>query len=265
MTTEEARSRQHAVAARKEPDAVLDRRTEVERISASRVADRQGEDRPFGHPRLHSSWVAPKKAALKALCVALALTCGAGPARAQTAEEIEADDFELPEVSPWSIGIAFERTGATLFGGDVFEDQLIGLSLIRRGRHLGLETRLMLSPSTRVENMRGLLAGGARAYLELFGTELSYGVGATIAARLRDHFWLVHLAPVEVGVALYREGSARIDLFVGARYLVAGDLINTFLLDPNGFNNEIAEEDLATKKERGWEAFITIVFAHVLD
>lgn len=235
----------------------------MENIAAGQVANRQGCD--HNSRGVHSLQLLPARRALKPALLLALLIPAAAQAEDEITGEIEAEDFDVERVAPWSVGVAFERSGDTLLGGDPVEDQLIGPSLVFRGRHLGLNLRLMASPADGIENVRGLFALGARGYHEALGLEWSYGIGTAFSARLEDHFWIFLVSPVELGAAIYRGGSARIDLFLGARYFVAGDLINTFLIDPNGFNNEAAQAVLDQKRERGWEVFVTLVFAHILD
>ena len=95
---------------------------------------------------------------------------------------------------------------------------------------------------------------------------LSYGVGVSIEARLRDSFWVAYATPLELGIPLYRGDSAEHHLFFGARHSMAGSLINSYLLDPNGYNNEQSLEELAVlREEHPWQVYVALVFGRRVE
>ena len=49
------------------------------------------------------------------------------------------------------------------------------------------------------------------------------------------------------------------------RRIVAGELINSFLVDPNGFNNEGAQDELAATRRSPWEGFLLLNFGRRVD
>ena len=84
--------------------------------------------------------------------------------------------------------------------------------------------------------------------------------------RFEDHFWLLHLTPLEISAVLFRKRTLDIELFVRARGAVTGKLIDSFLLDPNGFQNESAQAtlDRATGGDR-FHGFFRLVISRRLD
>jgi hypothetical protein len=166
------------------------------------------------------------------------------------------------------VGVAFERGDDNLVGKDFFGDQLIGITATYRSSMAGLGGRLMISPKFERANFFELRALGgldARAYIDVLGLEWSLGLGILVEARLRDHFWLSYLTPLEIGATVFEHGSLQVQAFAGVRYLYSGSLINTFLLDPNGFNNENAVDALADERDRPWEIFLRIAFTRRID
>ena len=212
-----------------------------------------------------------------ALALAVAgATPTAGPAPASLGEEAEpatadgrfAGPILPPALSPerdgyWVVGVALEEYGR----GSRSHDELFGLSVMFRWLALGPHALVMLKPSGKsYEDTRFLGGIGLRGYLPVLGIELSYGVGIHVEARLEDHFWLASATPVELGARLFAKNSWELELFVGARRAFAGELVNSFLLDPNGFDNERAEEVLhRTKTLEPWRGFIRLVFGRRID
>jgi hypothetical protein len=162
----------------------------------------------------------------------------------------------------WTVGVAFESYARALDD----PEGLAGLSVAFRSAAFAPHALLMVAPGEGYQDLRTLGGLGLRAYFPLLGTTWSYGVGAHFEARLNDHFWVTYATPLELGTTLYSEGSWVIELFVGARRAFAGRLIENFLLDPNGFNNENARDelDVVTKLEP-WRGFVRVVFGRRLD
>lgn len=166
------------------------------------------------------------------------------------------------------VGVALERFGTHFSNNDPFASQLVGITALFRAWSFGSHFMLMTKPAVRkYENSRFLAGLGLRGYYEFPGfTEVSYGVGGHVEARLEDHYWLAYLTPVELGAAVWRTGSWNIELMVGARRVVAGELINHYLIDPNGLDNDTAAEQLdAAKNERPWKGFVRLVFGRRLE
>jgi hypothetical protein len=173
-----------------------------------------------------------------------------------------------PELSPrtrgyWVVGVAIEEYGT----GSRSHDELYGLAAMFRTKAWGPNALLMLKPSgTSYEDTRFLGGIGLRGYVPVLGIELSYGVAMHVEARLEDHFWLASATPLELGARLFSKNSWELELFLGARRAFAGELINSFLLDPNGFDNEEAEATLyQAKTGEPWRGFIRLVFGRRLD
>jgi len=163
------------------------------------------------------------------------------------------------------VGLALERYGHKL--GE--SDTQLGLVGAYRAGPFSPHFSLLIKPGKLhrdFEDSRWLLGLGTRSYFELLGLEWSYGVGAHVEARLEDHFWLAFLSPAELGVVIHRRNSWQLELFGGARRAFAGDLINSYLVDPNGFNNESAREELKeVRYSKPWRAFLRLVFSRRLD
>jgi hypothetical protein len=91
-------------------------------------------------------------------------------------------------------------------------------------------------------------------------------VGVSVEARLRDSLWLAYATPIELGVPLYRGQSAEHYLFVGARHSLAGALINSYLLDPNGYANENARAELDHLRDAGaWQVYLALAFGRRVE
>lgn len=163
----------------------------------------------------------------------------------------------------WVVGVALEQ-----FGRDPGSlDALYGISVMYRLYSWGPHLLMMAKPNSGgFEESRFVAGAGLRGYLPLLGTSLSYGVSMHAEARLEDHFWLAYATPLELGVVLYSKNSWDLELFFGARRAFAGKLINHFLLDPNGFDNENAADELErVTKLKPWRAFVRLVFGRRLD
>jgi hypothetical protein len=116
------------------------------------------------------------------------------------------------------------------------------------------------------ENTRLLAGAGLRAYLPIWDQRLSYAIGLLGELRFEEHFWLAYATPIELGAVVYRKHSLEIEVFAGARRAFAGALINSFLLDPNGFENEDAAERLGrARNEDAWHGFARIVISRRID
>jgi hypothetical protein len=162
--------------------------------------------------------------------------------------------------------VVLERGLHSITGESVVDDQLFGLSATYFvGGRYGIHSRLLISPNVaRVVDTRGLSAVGFRLRTKVLGVETFIGTGAHVEARLRTHYWLVYVAPAEVGATLWQKGSFRVELFLGARAVAAGDLVNFYLLDPNGVDSPQAREALGDEKRRPWEVYLSLVLARVM-
>jgi hypothetical protein len=191
------------------------------------------------------------------------------PARAQhdLADAVEPTFGDAVARRPdWLAGVVLERAVGSFVGKRALDDQLFGLgaTYFAAGRY-GLHGRLLVSPNVqRTVDTRGLAALGLRTRARVLGVDTYVGVGAHVEARLRTHYWLAYVAPMELGVTAWQRGSFRFEIFLGARGVVAGDLIDFFLIDPNGVDNEAANEALRGRKSRPWEAYLSFVFARVM-
>jgi hypothetical protein len=163
----------------------------------------------------------------------------------------------------WSVGIGVER-----FGAKVEDDNnLIGVATMFRIRSFGPHALLMAEPSPEGYQDSRFVGGlGLRGYFPLLGTSFSYGVGVHAEIRLRDHYWLAYATPLELGAVLWSKDSWDIELFLGARRAFAGELIDHFLIDPNGLDNENAQDELdRIRHDDPWRGFLRLVFARRID
>ena len=171
----------------------------------------------------------------------------------------------------WVVGIAAETFGQEVDGTGL----LLGLDVIYRIGPFGPHLLLMMKPNPLMsatpqigdyEEYRALAGLGLRGHCPLFGTEWSYGIGAHAEIRLQDHYWTYHFTPFELGTAVFGRGSWRIELFYGARYALGGDLINHFIIDPNGFDSENARDELdLLLHQKAWTGFFRVVFGRRID
>ena len=165
--------------------------------------------------------------------------------------------------SYFTVGVGLERFGREVAGND----NLIGLAAMWRIQSFGPHVLLMTKPSDGgYEDSRFLAGIGLRGYFPLLGTSFSYGVGLHIETRLEDHYWLAYATPLELGAVVWAKNSWDIEVFVGARRAMAGALINHFFIDPNGFDNENAKEELdRLRTDTPWQGFLRVVFARRIE
>jgi hypothetical protein len=167
----------------------------------------------------------------------------------------------------WWPSVVFERGSTHLRGVRTLDETRFGLGIAYRSRSLSPHLRALISPSIRTyQNLAGMAAGGVRVHFELGGVPFSYGIGLSLEARLRDSLWVAYATPIEIGAPLYRGQSAEHYLFVGARHSMAGALINSFLLDPNGYDNEDSLDRLADLREtHAWQLYVTLMIGRRVE
>lgn len=173
-------------------------------------------------------------------------------------------DSLLPGPEPYlNLGLAFQPFTSDL----VTVDFLYGASVMLRSGPWAPQVTLLVDPRTAgYEKSRFLAALGLRSYLSILGAEVSYGVAVHAEVRLADHFWLAMATPLELGVVVLAKNSWDLQLFVGAQHPFAGSLINNFLIDPNGLDNENALDRFdEVRHENPWRGFIRLVFGRRLD
>jgi hypothetical protein len=167
----------------------------------------------------------------------------------------------------WWPTVVLERGSTHLTGARSRDETRLGLALAFRGFILSPHVRVLVSPSFgEPYNVSAMAGGGLRAMLEVAGIPLSYGVGLHVETRLRDSLWLAYATPLELGTALYRGESAEHFVFVGARRTLAGSLINSYLLDPNGYDNEAYAERLADMRgDHAWQLYVSFCFGRRIE
>jgi hypothetical protein len=161
----------------------------------------------------------------------------------------------------WSVGLALERFGT----GYVGNDNLVGVATMFRYYSFGPHALLLAKPSPAgYEDSRFLFGLGLRGYFPLVGTWFSYGVG--VHGEWLRPLWLAYATPFELGAVVLNENSWDIEIFVGARRAFAGQLIDQYLIDPNGFDNENAQDELDyIRHHDAWRGFLRVVFARKID
>ena len=207
--------------------------------------------------------------ALFAACASLAVASAAHAQHSPTADRGAHSGPVLPRHlvrTPeqfWSVGLGVERFGADVDTGG----NMIGVATMFRIRSFGPHVLVMTEPSTQgYQDWRYLAGFGMRGYFDVLGATFSYGVAMHAEVRLDDHFWLAYATPLELGSVLWSRESWDIELFIGARRAFAGELIWHYLIDPNGFDNENAQDELdRLRTDDPWRGFIRIVFARRLD
>jgi len=226
-----------------------------------------------------------------ALIAALILVTVASTARAREDVSAQALDEDRPpapsgfadlSANRWLVGVAGDYNFDTDDLGDVHHHFILGISAAHRWDWFSLGGKLLMSPDGiamallergGVENIRSLLGSFARAAFEIGSVEMLYGVGFHAELRLRRHFWMMCLTPLEIGTVLWRQGSWNIQLLTGLRIMVAGELLNVFVLDPNGFDDSrvcdpVADSpqcELDRVKQDPWYGFVGLVFARRID
>jgi hypothetical protein len=167
----------------------------------------------------------------------------------------------------WWPAVVLERGSGHLTGKRSVDETRFGLMLAYRTRSVSPHLRALISPSLGAyQNLAGAATAGVRVHFELGGVALSYGVAMSIEARLRDSLWLAHATPIELGMPLYRGDSAEHHLFLGARRSMAGALINSYLLDPNGYDNEDSLDRLHDLRDaHAWQLYVSLVFGRRVE
>ncbi|MGE0326318.1 MAG: hypothetical protein AB7K71_40060 [Polyangiaceae bacterium] len=168
----------------------------------------------------------------------------------------------------WVLGVGAEYFASAAKNVASTGEELIGLTAMWRLGAFGPHSLLMVKPGVdRVQDSRVLAGLGLRGFYDIRGfTELSYGVGGHVEARLADHFWLGYLTPLELGAVVWQKGSWNVEAFLGLRRAVAGSLINYFLIDPNGFDNGDASDNLDDALHgTPWRVFARVVFGRRVD
>ena len=165
---------------------------------------------------------------------------------------------------------SYLRFGPSFAGAGFGSSQnsiFFGLDAMYRWESLGPNLALLMRPSSSgYESVRVLGMLGIRSYIDAGFSEVSYGVVLDWDARLEDHFWILHASPIELGVVLYETDSRRVELQFGIRKALTGELINHFLIDPNGFDNEDAADTLDERLvQQPYSGFLRLVIGRKLD
>jgi hypothetical protein len=211
------------------------------------------------------------------VCAGLALAALlGGAARASGTHAAPPDSGPGAFISPhqpvrasnfWWPAVVLERGSTYLSSVRSVDETRFGLALAYRTPTLSPHLRALISPSLGAyHNLAGMAGAGLRAHFELAGVPLSYGIGLHLEARLRDSLWLSYATPIEIGASLHRGTSAEHFVFVGARRTWAGELINSYLLDPNGYDNQAYADRLSELREdRAWQLYVSFVFGRRVE
>lgn len=182
-------------------------------------------------------------------------------------EPIDVAQWGVEPTRYFLVGVAFERGDDTIIGDDLLGDQLIGATVMYRAGDVGFGGRLLLSPKFERSSfleIRGQLGLDARYYFT-YGLDWSVGLGVSAEARLADHLWLAYANLLEIGATVYSSRTLSVRLFGGVRYAFGGNLVNWFLVDPNGFDNENAADDLKEELDAPFEGFVRLVFQRRIE
>jgi hypothetical protein len=134
----------------------------------------------------------------------------------------------------------------------------------------------MFSPREKFEETRLLAGLTLRAYVPLLGTEFAYGVGMQADLRLEESLWVASATPAELSAVIFDRGSWRVQLAVGVSRIFGGDVVDSFLIDPNGFQSGPVDEQLQCALRDStrasdcgslapWQGFINLTFARRID
>jgi len=153
------------------------------------------------------------------------------------------------------------------YGDDLSQGTLLGLEAQYRWRALGPNLFLESRPQAKdIADARYVAGLGFRGYFPLLSTEFSYGFGFRFESRLAEDFWLAHATPLELGAVIYSRHSWEIQLFVGVTRVMGGHVIDWFLINPNGIDNQAAKDEVSRlSHEAPWLGFARIVFGRRLD
>lgn len=221
-----------------------------------------------------------------ALAVVVAVGVGIGfPQRAVAdvfGEEANAGRFgdAFKRKSHWIVGVTLDRAaGPTRLGeerhdGEVepfnqgeepFDDQLFGFSATWQRAWFGLHGRYATTPQRRFRRQRTNILLGTRFLYKAFGRTWSYGINAQAEADLENHNWFLYATPLEIGGDLYTNRSFHLQLYVGVRYALVGDVIKNMFIDPNGIQSEDFETIVDNTLDEPWEGYVSLVFARRID
>jgi len=223
-------------------------------------------------------------ALIRALATLVAVSCVPQVCLADAMRQDE-DDRRIPDGpnvleamridhGAWLVGTTLEATtGST---SRLQDEILFGASATRRFGRIGVGAKVAFDPiellrvlaqedEGRIEKHRFLFELHTRYAFELWGLDLLYGINVQGEARIEDHFGLIYVTPIELGVVLHQSGSNYLQLFVGTRVLAFGRLINHFLIDPNGYDSDGARDDLHEEEEQRAEGFIGLAFTRRVD
>lgn len=168
-----------------------------------------------------------------------------------------------PNWMPLLVGIGIEHTQKDIDRFGRGQDLLAGPTVAARFWVFEPHIELLLTPLAGThEKWRGLANVGLRTNFDVpVLRDLSLGVAVHAEARLEDHFGLLSFTPIEMGTTLFRRGSLDVRLFLGARAAFTGSLIDSYLIDPNGFRDEEARAALHdTTVQTPWRGFARLVF-----
>jgi hypothetical protein len=226
--------------------------------------------------------------ALAAAGTAMCLFCASPAVAERDGEPNQSDAGYLPEsweVFPshyWLIGPAIDWTIDLERPEELSHHFLVGLSAMHRWSWFSLGGKFLMSADGLAlvfadrggpENIRSLAGVNSRVAFDVGPVEMLYGAAFEAELRLRDHFWLMYATPLELGAVLWRGGSWNIQLLTGVRLIAAGELLNVFVLDPNGVDHsrecdpvlDTPQCDLDRVRDNPWEVFLGITFARKIE
>jgi hypothetical protein len=161
------------------------------------------------------------------------------------------------------VGVGVEHTQKDVAKFGQGQDVLVGPTIAARIAMFEPHLELLLTPlAGTYEKWRALanLGGRTQLHAPVLG-EFSLGFAFHAEARLEDHFALLSFTPIEFGTVAFRKGSFQVRLFIGLRAAFTGTLIDSYLIDPNGFRDEEAQAALQDATlHTPWRGFVRFAF-----
>lgn len=213
-------------------------------------------------------WVKAASLAVIALCV---LGSSATAAHAQrVGQQALGGKFEERLAPPghWIVGVTVDRgvSPGRIEVQDFVDDQLFGVTTTYHRGRFGFNAKLLFTPQrVSARGRAGVVVGARVRLMRILDRTWSYGLAVHGDAILDDHHSIFYVAPIELGFDVIKSNSFRGQLFFGVRYAITGSIIDSVLIDPNGFEHQVFEEILDDKLDNPWEGFVSLVFARRID
>lgn len=169
-------------------------------------------------------------------------------------------------VEHWFVGVKSEYATSADSQVRPLDSLRLGVGVTYRAHSLDSHISALVSPTSGgYESFSGLVSGGLRSRFSVGGLQWSYGVAVHSELRLLDHAWLAYATPLEVGTLLFERGTLRVQLLTGLRRVATSKLVDWLVVDPNGFDDETARDNLSHLSDHHpWQAFVALDFSRLL-